>query len=35
MKLIWLNFERWGKTGNKLEYCRGKVGEVLECQIVE
>ena len=26
---------QWGKTGNKLEYYQGKVGEVLECQIVE
>ena len=26
---------QWGKSGNKLEYYRGKVGEVLECQIVE
>jgi hypothetical protein len=26
---------QWGKSGNKLEYYRGLIGQVVECKIIE
>jgi len=25
---------QWGKSGNKLDYYRGKIGEVCECRVI-
>lgn len=32
---IWTTIRsQWGKSGNKLEYYRGLIGEVLECRVI-